>query len=103
MFLDITLKNNHGSDALDQGDQRSLWKYRQKCSPTHFLQKLISFFYPGKNIPIFVVISVFFIQNRPKKQPPHRLKCDQYAKNRPIGENRPIERKFVNSGHPALM
>jgi hypothetical protein len=66
------------SSNWHQGDQISFWKYRPKCSPTHFLSKLTRNFYRGikkpKNQGYFKLLS----QKCPK------LTIAHWAKIRPI-------------------
>jgi hypothetical protein len=65
-----------------QSDQMSLWKNRPRCSPNHFVSKLLHYFYFGK---LYIVLKIglilYFFVTAQSKQSPNR-------------------QKFAQSGHP---
>jgi hypothetical protein len=78
----ILNKEQSGNTVRIQGDQKRLWKSRTKCSPIHFLWKLIYNFYRGKKSSLIIcAASVIFTKTTQSEQSPNR-------------------RKFAQSGHP---
>jgi hypothetical protein len=60
-----------------QGDQMSLWKSRPKCSPTHFLSKLMRNFHRGKSSTKVYIYFCHFQKTAQRKQLPNGRKLGQ--------------------------
>jgi hypothetical protein len=79
-----------------QGDQMRFWKSRPKCSPIHFLWKLLHIHYRRKSSPIILATYVVFTKTTQRKQSPNIRKFAQFGHPARLGSLSKEESGFSN-------